>query len=190
VPDAVPLTRIHFGFRCPPFGTADVDALEVASQILAGGRGSRMYRALVREGKMAQDVTAFVLPLIDGASFYGGWVTVRPDSTEEACEEAYLGELQKLVDEPVTDDELTRAKALIEAAELGALSRVEEVADRISMYAALFDRPELVNEQLGRYLAVTAEQIQQVAAEVFRADNRVVLTYVPNESGAGDEEAA
>jgi predicted Zn-dependent peptidase len=51
------------------------------------------------------------------------------------------------------------------------------------MYAALFDRPELVNEQLQRYLAVTAADIQAAAREVFRADNRVVLTYVPRETG-------
>jgi predicted Zn-dependent peptidase len=189
MPDAVPLTRVHLGFRCPPFGSAEFDALELASQILAGGRGSRLYRRLVRERKIAQDVTAFGLPLVDGASFFGGWVTVRPDSDEEACEEAFLAELQRLIDEPVTEDELARARALIEAAELGALGRVEEVADRLSMYAALFGRPELVNEQLGRYLAVTAAQIQAVAAKVFRADNRVVLTYVPQETDSSEAAA-
>jgi hypothetical protein len=47
------------------------------------------------------------------------------------------------------------------------------------MFAALFDRPELINEQLPRYLAVTAEDIRSVARDVFRQDNRVVLTYVP-----------
>jgi predicted Zn-dependent peptidase len=56
---------------------------------------------------------------------------------------------------------------------------VEEVADRLSMFAALFDRPEMINEQLSRYLAVTAQDIRSVAREVFRPDNRVVLTYVP-----------
>ena len=54
------------------------------------------------------------------------------------------------------------------------------------MFAALFDRPEMINEQLPRYLAVTAEDIRSVARDVFRADNRVVLTYVPREA----EEAA
>ena len=43
----------------------------------------------------------------------------------------------------------------------------------------LFDRPELVNEQLPRYLAVGAEAILSVAADVFRADNRAVITFVP-----------
>jgi predicted Zn-dependent peptidase len=61
---------------------------------------------------------------------------------------------------------------------------VEAVADRISMYAALFGRPELINEQLGRYLAVTAADIQNVARNVFREDNRVVLTYVPRQQEA------
>ncbi len=179
VSDNVPLTRVHFGFRCPPYGTSEFDALEVCSQILSGGRGSRLYRRLVREQKIAQDVTAFGLPIVDGASFFGGWVTVRPDSDAETCERAYLDELQRLVDEPVTDDELARARALIEAAELGAVGRVEEVADRLSMYAALFGKPELINDQLTNYLAVSAADIQAVARQVFRADNRAVLTYVP-----------
>ena len=187
VPDNVPLTRVHFGFRCPPYGTAEFDALEVASQILAGGRGSRLYRRLVREQRIAQDVTAFGLPLIGGGSFFGGWITVRPDSDAATCEAAYLAELERLAQDGVTEAELARARALIEASELGALGRVEEVADRLSMYAALFDRPELVNEQLGRYLAVSASQIQAVARDVFRADNRVVLTYVPSQP---EEQAA
>ncbi len=187
VPDDVPLTRIHFGFRCPPYGMPEFDALEVCSQILAGGRGSRLYRSLVREQKIAQDVTAFALPLVAGASFFGGWVTVRPDSDEETCERAFEEQLDRLATELVTDDELARARALIEASELGALGRVEEVADRLSMFAALFDRPQIVNEQLPRYLSVTAEEIRAVARDVFRPDNRVVLTYVPR---AAEEAAA
>jgi hypothetical protein len=48
------------------------------------------------------------------------------------------------------------------------------------MYASLFDQPDLINQMLGRYLAVTPERIQAVAGEVFRPDNRVVMTYVPS----------
>ena len=81
--------------------------------------------------------------------------------------------------EPVTDDELTRAHALIESSELSALSRMDEVADRLSMYATYFDRPELVNEQLGRYLAVDAEAVREVCASVFGSEDRATITYVP-----------
>ena len=48
------------------------------------------------------------------------------------------------------------------------------------MYATLFDDPDLINQMLPRYLGVTAEQIRSVAADVFRPDNRVVLTYLPD----------
>ncbi|MDP8905571.1 MAG: insulinase family protein [Chloroflexota bacterium] len=179
VPDRVPLVRVHFGFRCPPFGAPEFDALEMAGQILAGGKGSRLHRRLVRERRIAQDVTAFGLNLTAGASFFGGWATVRPESDADTVERAYLAELDRLAQELVTEDELARARALVESAELGALGRVEEVADRLSMYAALFDRPEMINEQLPRYLAVTAEQIRDVAQHVFRPDNRAIITYVP-----------
>ncbi len=84
-------------------------------------------------------------------------------------------------------DELDRAKALTEADELGALARVEERADRLSMYATLFDDPGLMNTLLPRYLSVTADQIRDAAREVFRADNRVVLTYVPAAADAPDD---
>jgi predicted Zn-dependent peptidase len=184
VMDQVPLPRIYFGFRAPVMGDPRLDALEVAMQILAGGKGSRLDRRLVRDDQIAQDVVAFVLGFIGGGSIASGWATVKPGVSLERVEVTYLEELDRLTREPVTDDELARAKALIETEELGALSRVEERADRLAMNATLFDDPALIDTMLGRYLAVTAEQIQAVAAEVFRADNRLVLTYLPA-AGAG-----
>src|SRR4051795_5402825 len=47
VPDRVPLPRLFIGYRCPPFGSTGYDAVEVLSTVLGGGRGSRLYKALV-----------------------------------------------------------------------------------------------------------------------------------------------
>jgi predicted Zn-dependent peptidase len=105
-------------------------------------------------------------------------------------EAAYLAELERLAGELPSDDELARAKALTEADELGSLARVEERADRLSMYATLFDDPGFINTLLPRYLSVTPDQIRDVARAVFRADNRVVLTYVPAAGAANGEAAA
>jgi predicted Zn-dependent peptidase len=189
VADRVPLTRVHVGFRTPPFGTPAFDALEVGTQIAAGGQGSRLYRRLVREMRIAQDAVLFMLPLVEGASVLAGWATVRPESDAATVEAVFREELERLTREPVTDDELARARALIEAEELGALARIEEVADRLAMYATLFDRPALINEQLARYLAVDAESIRRAMADVIRPDNIAVLTYVPA-AGAEREVAA
>jgi predicted Zn-dependent peptidase len=198
VMDRVPLPRIYFGFRAPPFGDRRVDALDVAGQILAGGKGSRLHRRLVRDERIAQDVALFTLGFVGGASVTAGWATVRPGVDVARVESAFEEEIHKLGRELVSDDELARAKALVEADELGALQRVEERADRLAMYATLFDDPDLVNRMLGRYLAVTPESIRAVSGEVLRRDNRVVLTYLPEqppaetaavEEGHGEREA-
>ncbi|HET8787110.1 MAG TPA: pitrilysin family protein [Candidatus Limnocylindrales bacterium] len=192
--DRVPLPRIFVGFRAPRYGDTRLDALDVAGQILAGGKGSRLHRRLVREERIAQDVALFTLGFVGGASVCAGWATVRPGVSVERVETALHEELERLAVEPVSADELARAFALIESEELGTLQRVEERADRLSMYATLFDRPALINEMLGRYLAVTPEAIREVAAATFRADNRLVLTYLPDtpsaESDAVDADAA
>jgi predicted Zn-dependent peptidase len=193
VHDKIPLPRVYVGFRAPAFGDDRLDALDIAAQILAGGKGSRLHRRLVRDERIAQDVALVPLGFVGGASIVAGWATVRPGVAVERVEAALHEELELLGRELITDDELARARALIETEELGGLSRVEERADRLSMYATLFDDPDLINQMLPRYLGVTAEQIRSVAAEVFRPDNRVVLTYLPElppaDSAAADETA-
>jgi predicted Zn-dependent peptidase len=188
------LPRLFFGFRAPPFGDPRLDALEVAGQILAGGKGSRLHRRLVRDERIAQDVALFSYGWVGGGSPTAGWATVRPGVDIDRVETTYLEELDRLASELITDDELDRARALIESDELSALSRVEERADRLSMFATLFGEPGMINELLPRYLAVTKDQIRDAAGAVFRPDNRVVLTYVPAgppaDEGAVEEEVA
>jgi len=194
VHDKVPLPRVYVGFRAPRYGDERLDALDIAAQILAGGKGSRLHRRLVRDERIAQDVALVPLGFVSGASIVAGWATVRPGVAVDRVETALHEELERLGRETITDDELARARALIETEELGALSRVEERADRLSMYATLFDDPDLINRMLTRYLAVSAEQIRSVAAGVFRSDNRIVLTYLPElppaETAAATEEDA
>jgi predicted Zn-dependent peptidase len=197
VEDQVPLARVYLGFRAPAFGDPRLDALDLSTQLLTGGKGSRLHRRLVRELRLAQDVAIFTLPFVGGAAAIIGWATVRPGVEPATVEARYLEELERLAAEAPSDDELARAQALTEADELGSLARVEERADRLSMYATLFDDPGLVNTMLPRYLAVTADQIREQARAVFRADNRVILTYIPRSQEAGtghgqpgDEEAA
>jgi predicted Zn-dependent peptidase len=190
VSDRVPLPRIYVGFRAPVFGDPRLDALDLAGQIIAGGKGSRLHRRLVREERIAQDVALFSLGLVGGSSVTVGWATARPGVDLGRLEAAYWDELRRIAVEAPSADEVERAKALTEADELGSLQRVEERADRLSMYATLFDDPDLVNRMLQRYLAVTAEQIRDACADVFREDNRLVLTYLPAAPAAGEAGAA
>jgi len=190
VPDRVPLPRLFWGFRAPVYGDPRLDALDLAGQILAGGKGSRLHRRLVREERLAQDVAIFSMGFTGGASVTAGWATARPGTGLERLEAVFWEELERIAREPISPDEHERARALTEADELGALMRVDERADRLSMYATLFDDPDLINRMLPRYLSVTADDIQRVAADVFRPDNRVVLTFLPAGAAELGEAAA
>jgi predicted Zn-dependent peptidase len=116
-----------------------------------------------------------------------GWATVRPEADPAEVEQAFWAELERMGVEPVTDDELERAQALIETQELAALSSVSEVADRLSMYATLFDDPGLIDRYLDRYLAVDQARIQAASAAIIRPEERAVLVYVPR---GGEPEVA
>jgi len=187
VPDRVPLPRIYAAYRMPTFGSAGFDALEVAVDLLGAGRASRLYRALVREQQVAQDVTTFAFPVIGGAAIFTIWVTARPGVGHEALEAALWAEVDRLTAGGPTDDDLERVRNLHAAGVESSLERISERADRLSMYACLFDEPERINTEVSRYEAVDAARVRDAMAASQRPDNRVVLTYLPAESA---EEAA
>src|SRR5690606_1392532 len=96
VPDQVPLPRIYLAHRVAPFGTDAHDAFDVAADVLGSGRASRLYAALVREQRIAQDVSVFVFPIIGGASMFALWVTARPGVPVDRLESSLLAEIDRL----------------------------------------------------------------------------------------------
>ena len=179
IPDRVPLPRIYVAYRMPPFGTDGFDALDVAVDLLATGRASRLYRALVREQQVAQDVAGFALPFVGGATIFTMEITARPGVEHEALERALFVEVDRLVDDGPSDDELERARNLRTAGIESSLEQVRERADRLSQYTCLFGQPERINTEVSRYAAVDAARVREGMASFIRPDNRVVLTYLP-----------
>ncbi len=70
VADRVPLPRIYVAYRMPIFGSDAFDDLSVAGDVLGVGRASRLYSRLVRERKLAQDISVFAFPIVGGASMF------------------------------------------------------------------------------------------------------------------------
>jgi zinc protease len=205
VEDRVPLPRVYVTYRVPAFGTEAFDALEVGTDLLAGGRASRLYRTLIRERRLAQDVVAFAFPLIGDATMFALWATARPGVDVAELEAGLFGEIDRLRADGPSEDELERARNLHRASIESSLERVGERADRLSMYTCLFDEPERVNREVERYLGVGADAVRRTLDEWLAPDNRVVLTYLPAagaaeggsadaesdaDDGAGDEAAA
>ncbi len=188
VADRVPLPRIYVAYRMPIFGSDAFDDLSVASDILGVGRASRLYSRLVRERQLAQDVSVFPFPIVGGASMFTLWATAKPGVGADQLETALLAEIDQLAAEGPTAVELERIANLHAAAVESSLERIAERADRLSMYACLFDQPERINTEVSRYLAVDADRVRRAMADTLRPDNRLVLTYLPAEAPV--EEAA
>jgi zinc protease len=184
IPDRVSLPRIYVGYRTPVFGTDAFDALDVAADTLSSGRASRMYATLVRDARLAQDVSAFILPIVGGAATFIVEATARPGIEVERLEAAVLAELDGLGADGPSDEELERVHNLHAARIASVLERIGQRADQIGMYTTLFDDPDRVNRQVERYRAPDAAAVHEAMAASIRPDNRVVVTYVPAEAAA------
>jgi zinc protease len=184
VPDQVPLPRIYLAHRIAPFGSEAFDAFDVAADVLGSGRASRLYAALVREQRVAQDVSVFVFPIVGGASLFAMWVTARPGVELGALEGSLLAEIDRLAEGGPTDADLERVRNLQASRTASALERIGERADRLGQYACLFDQPERINTEVSRYAAVDAARVTEALRSSITEDNRVTLTYVPAEAAS------
>jgi zinc protease len=184
VPDQVPLPRIYQAYRVAPFGTDAFDTLDVTADILGSGRASRLYAALVREQRVAQDVSVFVFPIVGGAAMFALWVTARPGVAVDTLEAALHAELDRLATDGPSDADLERVRNLQSSRTASALERISERADRLGQYTCLFDEPERINTEVSRYAAVDAARIMEAMRASIIEDNRVTLTYVPAEGAS------
>jgi predicted Zn-dependent peptidase len=179
VPDDVMLPRLFLALRSPVFGSDGYYAASVAGAILGMKRGSRLYRALVRDQQVASEAQAFTYDLAKGSDLLVLDVTARPETTVEQLEEAVHAELDRVVANGVTADEVARVVTLIETEMVAALQSASDRADKLSMFTTYFGDPRLVNRQVERYRAVTADQVNAFARERLGRDNRASLLYVP-----------
>jgi predicted Zn-dependent peptidase len=189
VEDDVSLPRLYLAFRSPVFGSDGYYAASVAGAVLGMRQGSRLYRSLVRERQIAADATAFTFDLAKGSDLLVVDVTARPETSAEKLEAEVEREIDALVENGVTAEEVERAVALIQTDIVTALQSASERADRLSMFATLLGDPALLNEQASRYSEVTPEQVSAFARERLGPDNRAKLLYVPRAASSSDSES-
>jgi zinc protease len=177
----VPAARIYLSHRTHPFGTAGYDAVTVLATVLGSGRGSRLYQRLADGKRLAQPdyIGAYGVDLAHAPAPLIITATVRDGVAVEDLEAGLSEVLDSLVTEPVTDAELNRAKALLTTSWWRQLSTVGGRADILGRYTTQFGDPASAGHRLPAWLAVTAEDIAEVAAQTLRPESRVTLTYLP-----------
>jgi zinc protease len=186
----VPLPRVYLGFRTARYGLPEFYVAEVCAELLAGGKSARLYDALVRDRRLAQGVGAFGFPTVTGAGALVVRANAAPGVTAEEMEAAALEVIEGLRSAPPAAEEMATALTGIVARQVMSLQKLSDRADQISMSTMHFDDPDLVNSELDRYRAVTAEDVHRFAVDALTAENRAVLTYVPAAAPAAPAEAA
>lgn len=175
----VPLPRVCLAARIPPFTNPEFYVADVATSILSAGRSSRLYRQLVRKKKIAKDVVGFAFPIVTGASFLVTWATGFPGADPLEIEAALVSEVEGLSD--VTEAEVERSVAMSETALLRQIEGVASRADLLSMYQMHFGEAGRLNSEVDRLRSVKANQVRAFARRFLGAENRALLTYIPNE---------
>jgi zinc protease len=181
VMDAVMLPRLYLAFRSPVFGSTEYYAASVTGAILGMRRGSRLHRSLVRERQVASEATAFTFDLPKGSDLLVVDVTARPGVEPEVLEQEVSREVDNLQANAVSEAEVERAIALIETDFVSSMQAAGERADKLSLFATYFGDPELLNEQVDRYRAVTAASVNAFVQNRLGPDNRASLLYLPKE---------
>jgi zinc protease len=186
--DRVQLPRLYLSWLTPSLYSPGDAELDVVSQVLAGGKNSRLYKRLVYDLQIAQDVSAFQMSAALDSQFQIV-VTSRP-ADAGATPQALLDRIRTIVDEelatlqktPPAAREFERAINQIEAS---FYNRMESAGgfsgkgNQLNAYYVATGNPDYFNEDLSRYRSLTAADIQTAAAFWLPADRRVELTVVP-----------
>ena len=176
--DQVQLPRLYLAWPSAATYAAGDAALGALGQVLAGGKNSRLYRRLVYDLEIAQDVFAFQR----GAQLGGSFViiaTARPGTTTEDLRAAIDDEIARLQAEPPTARELARVVNGIESAFLDGLESVGRKADQLNEYLTFTGTPDFFEEDLARYQALSPRDLTDAALSYLPLGRRVALSVVP-----------
>ena len=181
IQDRVQLPRLYLTWLTPAHLEPGDAELDVVSMLLAGGKNSRLYKRLVYELQIAQDVAAF-----QGSkslnSEYQIVVTGRPDADMAKIKAIVDEEVARIQKEAPTDREFRRAINQIESSFYDRMERVDGfggVGDQLNAYYVQAGNPGYFNEDLARYRALSPDDVTAAATRWLPLDKRVELVVEP-----------
>lgn len=177
--DNIQLPALIRAYRMPQTGHPDSYALAMLQKVLSDGQSSRFYKELVDNQQLAVQVGAIPLSLQDAGLFIAySFANMGVDLSE--IEKALNAEVEKIKKEGITAEELIKIKNQTESDFVNTNTKMEGIALNLAEYYTMLRNPGLINSEIDRYLAVTADDIVRVANKYLVPDNSVVLYYLPH----------
>lgn len=165
------LIGYHIGSALDP----DNLVFSVIADIASRGRASRMYKSLVKEKKIA--LAAFGFPGFPGTKYpnlFGFFGVPTQGHTAEEVEQAIYAEIERLKTEPVSDQELQKAKTRARADLIRSLDSNTGIAQTLAYYQAITGDWRNLFRELDQLQQITAQDVQKIANETFTHSNRTV----------------
>lgn len=175
--DRVQLPRVYYTWPTVKTFTRDDAPLTVLASVLADGKNSRLYKKLVYDLQVAQDVNA----VQNGSRLAGVFqitVTARPGQSPARIDSLVRAELANVERDGITARELARVQNSTRSSYLAQLASDYATGDLLNMYNYFVGTPDYVQQDVARYDAVTRADVQR-AARTYLEKPKVVLTVVP-----------
>ena len=178
--DRVTLPRLYLVWPTIPAYDKDEPAADALANILGGGKSSRLYKTLVYDRQIAQNVFAN-----NGSQEIAGRfqivATARPGKKLEELESAINAEVEKIKKEGPTSEEVERSYNATEASLIFGMQTVGGFGgknDQLNQYATFVGKPGYFQQDLARYRRVTAEDVKR-AANTYLIEHRLKATVLP-----------
>lgn len=171
----VPVDAIYMAFHMSNRMHPDYYVYDMITDILSNGRSSRFIQSLVQEQKLFTSIDAYISGSLDEGLLHVTGKPVEGVSLEQA-EEAIWKELEKMKTVPVSEQELEKVKNRYESERIFNNINYLNVATNLAFFE-LTGKAEDINEEVGKYRAITAEQIQATSARCFVPENCSILYY-------------
>jgi len=170
----VPSNAIYLAFRMGSRLTHDHYLGDLTSDVLSGGKSSRLYESLVKNKKLFTDISAYILGgWEDGIFLINGNLMENIDV--ETAESAIWDEINLLINQSITENELTKVKNKFQTAkafqEQSLLNRVMNIA----MFDLMGKLDEINNEN-EIYNQISVKELMDFSKRTFKKSNTSVLT--------------
>lgn len=171
----VPVDALYMAFHICGRDEADFYIYDALSDILSNGRSSRLTQALLLERKLFSAIDAYVSGSREpGLLHISG--RLAAGVTLEQAETAVWEELERLKEMPVDETELEKVKNKFESTQIFGNINYLNVATNLAWFE-LTGKAEDIDQEVDRYRAVSAEQLQNCARRTFCRCNTNVLYY-------------
>jgi zinc protease len=167
------------GYRVPNYREADAYPLTILESILAHGKSSRLYRALVYDQKKALAVGAEYSRLQADPELFYCFAVVKPGQTVKDVERALYKEIEKLRSAPPTAQELQRAQNQVAAAYIFGQDSNFRQAMLLGQAETVGAGWRHVDQFLEKIKNVKAEDVQRAARRYLVEDARTVGVLIP-----------